>query len=60
MSTLRGQAESYAYGIPLAAQRDYEQLKQKMEQRFCHSAMKERYIADAKLRKRQSGEETLI
>lgn len=56
LSTLRGQAESYAYGIPLAAQRDYEQLKQKMEQRFGHSAMKERYIADAKLRKRQSGE----
>lgn len=27
-----------------------------MEQRFGHSAMKERYIADAKLRKRQSGE----
>lgn len=56
LSTLRGQAESYAYGIPLTAQRDYEQLKMKMEQRFGHSAMKERYIADAKLRKRQSGE----
>lgn len=56
LSTLRGQAESYAYGKPLAAQIDYEQLKQKMEQRFGHSAMKERYIADAKLRKRQSGE----
>lgn len=27
LSTLRGQAESYAYGIPLTAQRDYEQLK---------------------------------
>ena len=34
----------------------YEQLKIKMEQRFGRSAMKERYIADAKLRKRQSGE----
>lgn len=56
LSTLRGQAESYAYGIPLTAQRDYEQLKMKMEQRFGHSDMKERYIADAKLRKRQSGE----
>lgn len=56
LSTLRCQAESYAYGIPLAAQRDYELFEQKMEQRFGHSAMKERYIADAKLRKRQSGE----
>ena len=56
LSTLRGQAESFAYGIPLAVQKDYEQLKQKMEQRFGHSAMKERYIADTKLRKRQSGE----
>lgn len=28
----------------------------KMEQRIGHSAMKERYIADAKIRKRQSEE----
>jgi hypothetical protein len=56
LSTLRGQAESYAYGMPIAEQGDYERLKEKMNQRFGHSAMKERYIADAKLRKRLPGE----
>lgn len=56
LSTLRGQAETFAYGLPLIIQRDYGRLKQKMEERFGHTAMKERYIADAKLRKRQNGE----
>lgn len=55
-STLRGQAESYAYGMPIAVQEDYEQLKEKLNQRFGHSAMKERYLADAKLRGRLPGE----
>lgn len=55
-STLRGQAESYAYGMPIAVQKDYEQLKEKLNQRFGHSAMKERYLADAKLRGRLPGE----
>lgn len=53
LSTLRGQAETYAYGMPLVIQRDYNRLKQKMEERFGHSAMKERYVTEAKLRKRQ-------
>ena len=34
-------------------QREYNRLKQKMEKRFGHSAMKERYVTEAKLRKRQ-------
>lgn len=56
LSTLRGQAETYAYGMPLVIQRDYNRLKQKMEERFGHTAMKERYVTEAKLRKRQPNE----
>ncbi|CAC5386204.1 unnamed protein product [Mytilus coruscus] len=56
LSTLRGQAETYAYGMPLIIQRDYNRLKQKMEERFGHTAMKERYVTEAKLRKRQPEE----
>ena len=51
--TLRGQAETYAYGMLLVIQQYYNRLKQKMEERFGHSAMKERYVTEAKLRKRQ-------
>ena len=56
LSTLRGQAETFAYGLPFVFQCDYNRLKQKMEERFGHMAMKERYMAEAKLRKRQAGE----
>ena len=56
LSTLRGQAESYAYGMPLIVQRDYFRLKEKMEVRFGHSALKERFVTEAKLRKRQPNE----
>ena len=56
LSTLRGQAETFAYGLPFVFQRDYNRLKQKMEEKFGHTAMKERYMAEAKLRKRQAGE----
>jgi hypothetical protein len=56
LSTLRGQAETFAYGLPFVFQCDYNRLKQKMEERFGHTAMKERYMAEAKLRKRQAGE----
>ena len=56
LSTLRGQAETFAYGLPFVFQRDYNRLKQKIEERFGHTAMKERYMAEAKLRKRQAGE----
>jgi hypothetical protein len=53
LSTLRGQAETYAYGMPLVIQRDYNHLEHKMEERFGHSAMKERYVTEDKLRKRK-------
>lgn len=56
LSTLRGQAESYAYGMPLIVQRDYFRLKEKMEVRFGHSALKERFVTEAKLRNRQPNE----
>ncbi|CAC5404833.1 unnamed protein product [Mytilus coruscus] len=42
LNTLRGPAETYAYGMPLIIQRDYNRLKQKMEEKFGHTAMKER------------------
>ncbi|CAC5419544.1 unnamed protein product [Mytilus coruscus] len=53
LSTLRGQAEAYVYGIQLIIKRDYNRLKQKTEERFGHTAMKERYLTEAKLRKRK-------
>lgn len=56
LSTFRGQAETYAYGMPLVIQRDFDRLKQKMDERFGHTAMKEKYVTEAKLRKRQSNE----
>jgi hypothetical protein len=40
LRTLRGQAETFAYGLPFVFQRDYNRLKQKMEERFGHTAMK--------------------
>ncbi|CAC5401303.1 unnamed protein product [Mytilus coruscus] len=56
LSTFRGQAETYAYGMPVIIQRDNNCLKQKMEERFGHTAMKERYVTEAKLRKRKPKE----
>ncbi|VDI13691.1 Hypothetical predicted protein [Mytilus galloprovincialis] len=56
LSTLRGQAETFAYGLPLVFQRDYTRLRQKMEERFGHTAMKEKYIAEAKMRRRRDKE----
>ncbi|CAC5407655.1 unnamed protein product [Mytilus coruscus] len=56
LSTLRGQAETFAYGLPLVFQRDYTKLRQKMEERFGNTAMKEKYIAEAKMRRRRDKE----
>ena len=55
-SSERGQAESYAYGMPLIVQRDYCRLKEKIKVRFGHSALKERFVTEAKLKKRQPNE----
>lgn len=51
LSTLRWQAKTFAYGMPLVIQRDYGRLKKKMEERFGHTVMKEKYIAETQLRK---------
>ncbi|CAC5370891.1 unnamed protein product [Mytilus coruscus] len=56
LSTLRGQAETFAYGLQLVFQRNYDRLKQRMEERFGHTAMKEKYTAEAKLRTMKAGE----
>lgn len=56
LSTLRGLAESYAYGLPLVYKRNYSRLVEKMEERFGHASMKEKYMAEAKLRRRNKGE----
>ena len=51
ITTLRGQAETFAYGLTEDVLSDYEMFKQHMDDRFGHKAMKESYIAEAKLRK---------
>ncbi|CAC5398113.1 unnamed protein product [Mytilus coruscus] len=53
LSARRGQAETYAYGMPVIIQGDYNRLKRKMEERFGRTAIKEKYVTEAKLRKRQ-------
>ena len=56
ITTLRGQAETFAYGLTEDVLSDYEMFKQHMDDRFGHKAMKESYIAEAKLRKKGKDE----
>lgn len=58
LSSLRGQAETlaYAYGLPLVIQKNYGRLKERLNEGFGHAALKERYVADAKLRLRKANE----
>ena len=53
---LRGQAESFAYGLPLEVQSNWASLKAHMEERFGLFAMRDSYIAEAKLRRKKSDE----
>ena len=53
---LRGQAESFAYGLPLEVQSDWTSLKTHMEERFGQFAMRDSYKAEAKLRRKKSDE----
>lgn len=55
-TTFRGQAETYAYGLPEEQRNDYEELVKAMDNRFGHKAMKESYVAEAKLRRKKEGE----
>ena len=53
---LRGQAESFAYGLPLEVQSDWTSLKTHMVERFGIFAMRDSYISEAKLRRKKSDE----
>lgn len=56
LTTLRDQAEAYAYGLPENTLQDYNSLKTALNQRFGHTALKESYIAEAKLRRKKENE----
>ncbi|MEW8548533.1 MAG: hypothetical protein AB2693_33955, partial [Candidatus Thiodiazotropha sp.] len=53
---LRGQAEAFAYGLPLMQQNDLKLLLEKLEERFGPANMKDSFIADAKLRRKRKDE----
>ncbi|WAR06074.1 hypothetical protein MAR_021443 [Mya arenaria] len=56
LCSLRDQAETYAYGIPSLIKSNYDMLFSMMEQRFGIINMKDSYVADAKLRRKQKNE----
>lgn len=56
LTTLRGQAETYAYGLSDVVLADYLLLKNALDQRFGHTALKESYMAEAKLRRKRVNE----
>lgn len=56
LTTLRDQAEAFAYGLPENTVGNYQLLKGALNQRFGHTALKESYIAEAKLRRKQDKE----
>lgn len=53
LTTLRDQAEAYAYGLPDITIQDYNSLYAELNQRFVHTAIKDNYIAEAKLRRKK-------
>lgn len=56
LCSLRGQAETFAYGLPVSVQNDWDALFSRMEQRFGIMNMKASYIADARLRRKKKEE----
>lgn len=56
LTALRDQAEAYAYGLPETILQDYNSLKNALNQRFGHTALKDSYIAEAKLRRKRDNE----
>lgn len=56
LCSLRGQAETFAYGLPVVIQNDWDSLFSRMEQRFGIMNMKDSYIADARLRRKKKDE----
>ena len=55
-TVLRGQAETYAYGLSERERNDWESLITALDARFGHKAIKESYIAEAKLRRKKGTE----
>ena len=55
-TALRGQAETYVYGLSESVRNDWNLLVEAMYSRFGHKAMKESYIAEAKLRRKRQNE----
>ena len=55
-TVLRGQAETYAYGLSNSERNDWESLITALDARFGHKAMKESYVAEAKLRRKKGTE----
>ena len=55
-TVLRGQAETYAYGLSESARCDWDNLTTALDARFGHKAMKESYVAEAKLRRKKETE----
>ena len=55
-TVMRGQAETYAYGLSDAERSNWDRLKMAMDDRFGHKAMKESYVAEAKLRRKKETE----
>ena len=55
-TVLRGQAETYAYGLSDSERDDWESLITAFDARFGHKAMKESYVAEAKLRRKKGTE----
>lgn len=53
LTVLRGQAETFPYGLPGSVRNDWIQIKEAMDGRFGHNAMKESYMTEAKLRKKR-------
>ena len=53
---LRGQAETFAYGLSATERNSWDNLKLAMDARFGHKAMKESYVAEAKLRRKKNTE----
>ena len=56
LTALRDQAEAYAYGLPETILQDYNSLKNAINQRFGHTALKDSYIAEAKIRRKRDNE----
>jgi hypothetical protein len=56
LTTLRGQAGTYVYGRPDNTLRNYNLLKDALNKKFRHFALKDSYIAEAKLRRKLANE----